>query len=79
MQFITFLKTFACVCVCTCNTTPLLKGSNHTDENVRVGGSRDLFLFSNDVKCCSTLHIKEKSNFEGLQTYERHESHLMMQ
>ena len=67
-----------CVCVCAYNTTSFLKGSNHTAENARVGGSRDLSLFSNDVKYCSTLIFQEKLNFQGLQTYERHESQLMM-
>ena len=55
MQFIIFLKTFCmCVGMCTCDTTPLLKGSNHTEGNAEVGGSRNLLLFSNDVKSCST-------------------------
>ena len=48
---------FACViyhthvvCMCVRNTTPLLKESNHAEENARVEGSRDLILLSNDVK-----------------------------
>ena len=36
--------------MCVRNTTPLLKESNHAEENARVEGSRDLILLSNDVK-----------------------------
>ena len=61
-----------------CNATPLLKASHHTEENERAGGSRDLILFSSDVKYCFTLSFQRKLDFEGLQTYGRHESHLMM-
>ena len=63
MQFIIFLKTFCmCVGMCTCDTTPLLKGSNHTEGNAEVGGSRNLILFSNDVKSCSTeLYFQRKA------------------
>ena len=43
------------------NTTPLLKGSNHTEENARVKGSVDLLLFSNDVKYWSTLNFQRKA------------------
>ena len=47
--------------VCACITTPLLKGSNHTEENARVEGSMDLLLFSNDVKYYSTLNFQRKA------------------
>ena len=50
-----------CVCVCACNTTSFLKGFNHAAENTIVGGSRDLILFSNDVKYCSTLSFQRKA------------------
>ena len=62
MGFITFLKSFACVCVLfACNTMPLLKGSNYTEDNARDKGSKDLLLLSNDVKNCSALSFQRKA------------------
>ena len=37
------------------------------------------YLFSSDLKYCSTVSFQKKNpNFEGLQIYERHENHMMM-
>ena len=49
-----------------------------TEENARIGGSMEILLFSSDLNIASQWVFKEKLNFEGLQTNERHESHLMM-
>ena len=42
------------------------------------GDSREILLFASDFKYCSTVSFQKKLKFEGLQTYERHESHLIM-
>ena len=48
---------------------------DHTEENARIGVSKDLLLFSS---IAPQWVFRKRLNFEGLQTYERHENHLIM-
>ena len=50
---------------------------DHTEENAKMGVLGSYFYLQVIWNIVSQWIFK-KLNFEGLQTYERHESHLMM-
>ena len=49
----------------------------HTEENARMGVLGSYFCLQMIYNIAPLWIFRKKLNFEGLQTYERHESHLM--